>query len=364
MSPSSYGRLKAWKDGKECGLQLLFSGAPPLAPFSAAKLGDVVHKVMESVDENLDLQAAGKLWDEKCAKIDEKLSASPVTRGLVPLSQTARGYAYRRLMTIRMASRRSLELRDFHVVQEARERGNLFKEEPLESKDKLLRGQIDRLEKRDGGWVLVDYKSGGVLDLDQDGTEEIKSDYQSQLLLYAVLLSEVKGITIHKAVLTTLDGFEHEMTIRPDKAAEAAREARQLLEEFNKVAQKDRDALARPLPNDKSSKIFGCLGCLYRPVCKSYLGAKRLSEENKKWPNDVIGSVTSINKIHNRVRVTIQPCEGAKEVSIDFRDLTGRHQMLEGIKKSDLVGVFDYVSGRTANYDGPRSCLYIMDALA
>jgi len=358
VSPTTFSRLKAWQEKKGCGLQLLWEGEPPLAPFPAAKLGDVVHKVMEAVDTNHD---PASVWDDECAKVNEKLSESPVTRGLAPLSQTVKGFELRRLMTIRMARTRAAVLHANPAVHETRSREHPLKEEMLRSLDGMLRGQFDLVERRPEGWVLVDYKSGDVLDVEGDGTAQIKESYQLQLLLYAALLAEVKGIRIHKALLKTLDGWEHEVPIDPAQAVKVARQARQLLDEFNKIVKKDSGDLARPLPKDNSNHIFGCMGCLYRPVCKSYLNTQRLSEENKKWPNDAVGLVTNLNKGYDKVRITIKPRNEEREITIEFRDSPSRHQAFEKINAKDSVGIFDYVSGRTANYGGPRTCVYKMN---
>jgi len=366
VTPSTYVNLKGWKERGGCGHQLLWAGDSPLSPFPAAKIGDVVHNVMEKVGANLDREGAARLWDVECQKIDEDLRKSPVTRGLAPLSQTVKGFELRRLMTIRMASKRAAALNVGIGIQGNGEHEHPLIEASLRSHDGLLRGRIDLLERREEpeGFVLIDYKSGGVLDVEDDGVEQIQERYQLQLLLYAALLLEAKGIRIKKAVLKTLDGREHEVPIDIVEAEKAALQARELLREFNEIAQEGLNDLARPLPKDNLNHTFGCAGCLYRPVCKPYLNANRFPEENKKWPNDVIGRVTSVNRVYESICIKIQPFEGAEAITINFRDSAARHQELEKITANDTVCIFDYIRGRTANYDGPRTSIVKMNTLA
>jgi hypothetical protein len=237
-----------------------------------------------------------------------------------------------------------------------------LKEKPLQSSDGLIRGKIDLVEHRANGWVLVDYKSGDVTEIEDDGSSQIKESYKVQLMLYAALLQEVHNIRVQKAVLKTLDGEEHEVEIDANRANEVADQARQLLKEFNSaVAGSQPSALGLPLPVDHASHSFGCFGCLYRPKCPAYKAAKRLSTAEKPWPRDAIGTVDEIIQTSQKTHLVIRSLDESQQVIVEFRDCTDRHPLLRVIKRSDLIGIFDFARGRAANYGGSRTCIYRMD---
>lgn len=361
VAPSTFSKLKAWKAGTACALKLLWAGDPPLAPQAAAKLGDVIHNVMEAAGSNLDRDAAIRLWNQKSMEVDTKLHDNPVTRGLSPLSRSLRNYEVRRLMTIRMVC--SLQGVSPSAGRATRvDRNYPLKEKPLQSLDGLIRGKIDLVEHRADGWVLVDYKSGDVTELDDDGSSHIKESYKVQLLLYAALLKEAQNITVQKAVLKTLDGDEHEVEIDSSRADEVACEARQLLNEFNSgVIGSEPERLGLPLPADRANHAFGCFDCLYRPKCPAYKAAKRISTDEKPWPRDAIGTVDEIIQNPQKTRVIIRSPDEPRQVIVDFSHSTDRHSLLGAIKSSDSIGIFDYVRGRAANYDGSRTCIYRME---
>ncbi len=90
VSPSRYGKLRAWSEGRTCGLQLLWKGSAPLAPYPAAKLGDVVHRMMERLPAGVEETQAKAAWDEALDHTESRLNDDWVTRGLLPLSRTVR----------------------------------------------------------------------------------------------------------------------------------------------------------------------------------------------------------------------------------------------------------------------------------
>lgn len=313
---------------------------------------------MEAAGLNLNHDAAVQLWNQKSLEVDTKLQENPVTRGLSPLSRSARNYEVRRLMTIRMVC-------SLHEASPAAGRAKRadwdypLKEKPLQSLDGLIRGKVDLVERRGDEWVLVDYKSGEVTELDGDGKSIIKESYKNQLLLYAALLKEAQNLKVQKAILKTLDGEEHEVEINSTQADEVAHQARQLLEEFNSaVAGVELHKLGLPLPADRVNHSFGCFDCLYRPKCPAYKNAKRLSTDEKPWPCDAIGTVLEITQNLQKTRILLQLFDENRQVKVDITNSPDRHPILSELQNGECIGIFDYVRGRAVNYGGSRTCIY------
>jgi CRISPR/Cas system-associated exonuclease Cas4 (RecB family) len=363
VSPSGYGNLKLWKDGKLCALKLLRRGRDPLPSHPGWKLGDVFHHMMERLPHGATAEDAMRVWDEEVEKIEAELAKNWVCRGLVPLRQTVKPYTIKKIRAIRAVA---LPLRD-----EARQNRDAFvggedrvttlTEENLVSKDGLIKGQADLVTRRDGEWILIDYKSCDVHE-DHDevpGEKRIKDGYELQLRLYAHLLKEARGITVAKALLKTMDGCEHEVTVDEENVQSVGGEARALLREFNQFAQKHTEewALAKPMPNNFEEGVFGCGGCLFRPKCKAYNHQKRTREchAGEYWPNDIVGRITEINKLGEGYSLILGENGSGKRVAMRF---SGRHPALENLKEGDVVGIFNAVRLQVVHGEGPITCVY------
>jgi hypothetical protein len=369
VSPSRYGTLKAWQEGRTCALQLLWKGKAPLAPYAAAKLGDVVHRMLDRLPAGAAEEDAKLAWNEALEHTESRLNDDWVTRGLLPLERTVRGYALKRILTIRSV---------LHSVPTSNYSGAdggqpaAFREEHLQSVDGLLKGRADLIEKRDGEWVLVDYKSGSIHEDDEgSGGQRIKEEYTLQLRLYAHLIWEAKGMIISKALLRTLDGCEHEVRVDATRVDEAGNEARALLGSFNAhIADEPKpESLALPLATSYGEGIFGCAGCLYRPSCSTYISCRKQVEPGKRWPKDVWGEVKSIKRENGRVYFEILNENNLRDpddrimdsvVMIGVKDSPERHPALAGIEIGQKIRIFDYLeaSSMGARADGPRTCVY------
>jgi hypothetical protein len=369
VSPSRYGMLKAWKDGEVCMLQQLWRGDALLAPFPAAMLGNVIHRVLDRLPAGAGEMEAGKIWDEESSHAESKLQNNWVTRGLLPLRKTVKGYTLKKILAIRGAAK--FLASDGHPSFDGDTR-TCLREEPLESRDKLFRGQADLLEKRGSDWILVDYKSGAVHEGDEEsGEQRIKEGYVLQLRLYAHMVREAKGITISKAFLRTLDGQEIEVDVTETNVEAAANEARKLLDEFNSVVldQPDSHLLAKPIPRSRSDGVFGCSGCLFRPACKVYKETEKNASAGKTWPRDAWGKVTSVKQVGTVVDLEIENENIVKDeqglridqhLRISLRGGADRYPHLSEIMSGRFVAIYDYLKSRSSSIaqDGPRTCLY------
>jgi hypothetical protein len=369
VSPSTYGKLKQWEAGQACPLQLLWRGKQMLAPSPTAKIGDIVHKAMEiasSVKIGVDPTT---IWENARDEIETELRAHFATRGLVPLKRRAIGYELKRQMALRMMARISSGNKGSAsgpVVS-----GRILREVDLVSKDGTLKGRIDLAEELPEGWVLTDYKSGEVLETDGNEGTKIKESYELQILLYAHLFQEAKGIALQKAVLKTLDGKEHAVQLDEGKVARAGAGARALLQSFNRHIGEhpNKEELAVPMAASYGEGIFGCAECLFRPACKGYKNAQKTNEVGRHWPRDVWGKITSLQRSEGRVDLEIQnenrvseelAQDSIGEFKISLEDSHIRHPALDGIEVGKTVGIYDFLKGRSSRpaCDGPKTCVY------
>jgi len=362
VSPSGYGSLRLWKEGKMCALQLLWRGRAPLPSLPGWKLGDVFHHMMERFPHGATPEDAMRVWDEETYKIEEELAKSWVSRGLVPLHQTVKPYTIKKIRSIRAVPMpfRDKPCQKGDLVVGAAERENPLTEEKLVSKDGLIKGQADLVTLRDGEWVLIDYKSCEVHEEDDEapGEQRIKEGYALQLRLYAHLLKEAKGIMVARAMLQTMDGEEHEVTVDEESVQSAGDEARALLREFNQFAEKHSAEwnLAQPMPNNIEEGVFGCVGCLFRPKCKAYHQKRTMEcQPGEYWPNDIFGRITEINKSGEGYSLILEEISSGKHVEMRF---SGRHPAMKNLKESDVIGIFNSVRLQVGSGEGPRTCVY------
>lgn len=369
VSPSRYGMLNAWKEGRICALQLLWRGRAPLASYPAAKLGDVVHRMLDRLPASAGETEAKAAWKEALEHTESRLNDNWVTRGLLPLPRTVKRYALKRILAIRSI------LRSVSVSKSACSAGGqatTMREEDIQSADGLLQGRADLIEKRNGEWVLVDYKSGEVHeDDDESGVQRIKEEYALQLRLYTHLIREAKGIIISKAILRTLDGREHEVAVDEARVLQTGAEARSLLTEFNSEIQRHASPLhlAKPMAASWERGVFGCAGCLFRPLCPAYISCeKKLEQAGERWPRDAWGMVTSIEReggkvviqIHNENRLVGQDGETPEpNLTVRLRDSTERHPQLADMEVGQSIQIHDFVVPRLGiiGLDGPRTCV-------
>jgi hypothetical protein len=364
VSPSTYGRLRSWKVGKECALRLACSSTKPLlAPSAASKIGDIVHEVMEEAFQEMKRSDAEALWDEKSRRMDALLASDWVTRGLVPLSSTARGYTLKRLMSLRLAC----NLNQTRVERQPDERPPAglaaIKERLIKSPDGQIRGKVDLVMHRAGGWHLVDYKSGTVAEDDSGEGLQVKKSYELQLLLYAALLQEAEGIAITSAALKTLDGKEHVVSVDVAGAEAVAAEARGLLLQFNQHLQQCSNPLldlATPMAASPQDETYGCVGCSFRPACQAYISAEKKATEGGFWPRDLFGTVASIEEAGAKLRLTLRGLNGDVSVKkiVTLNASLERHPHLEGLQVGMRVGIFDLAPCRAILSDGPQTCFY------
>jgi len=133
----------------------------------------------------------------------------------------------------------------------------------VRSKNGLIQGRIDRVEKIDDGIRLVDYKSAF--------REDLPERYVRQLQLYAFLWFETRGEWPSEAfVFYPMLGTFHVVSVEQSICRQVAAESLDLIE---KVARKVK-------PTDLASPGDVCKVCEFRPWCHPFWAWQR-SEENQ-----------------------------------------------------------------------------------
>jgi len=352
VSPSSFARLKAWDDGDQCPLPLLWRGAYPLPNGAKAFLGEIVHHVMQHFGPGIDPQG---LWNQKENEIDRKLDANWISRGLSPIEKTASGYTSKKKLLLA----RLLNNQGAVVPQVGHQARVVMRDDQLiESRDKKVRGKPDLVIRHGEEYTIIDYKSGGIFEDDPGGGEPIiKGEYRLQLLLYAALLKE-NGKKIRLAVLQTIDGKRESVDISHD--GDILKQASLLLDKLNDKIKKlgNPIELALPKPGNFKEGIWGCFGCRLRPVCSSYYHRQTHAKEGEIWPKDLFGTLAekSIGQESITLRIRMQNADRLHSVILNGVD--GKHPAIANLQQGDRVGIFNVIAFRGSYREIPQTCVY------
>jgi CRISPR/Cas system-associated exonuclease Cas4 (RecB family) len=306
-----------------CSLReiLVAGGHPALLPVPpAARIGIVVHKIIEMAN-------AGKIrnetqfneaWQIEISKNEESMISNPLERHLVPLEETADDYEVKMFMTLQMISAFFSDSR-----KQISQPGRCRQEEWLETKDGKIGGKIDLIQETSEGAVIIDYKTGSILD---EKTGKPKEEYQQQLKLYAALYFENYKIWPKKLVLVGIDQSVHEIFFSQEDCIRLLEQAKKLLIDTNDLI------LSGLSPNDLATPSpEACRYCLFRPGCQKYWQARQGTED---WPIDLIGGIKERCFSRNELgRLVIE--RGEKKYFI--RSLSSRHSFLYDTNKNVLI---------------------------
>jgi hypothetical protein len=138
-------------------------------------------------------------------------------------------------------------------------------EERQSAFDGKLKGKADVII-RTAQPVIEDYKTGALYD--PDDPSQVKEQYRTQMLLYAVLEHEETGTWPIRATLIPLEGPPVEIDIVPAEAEEAARNALADLARYNEAVDAGGDPLALASPSAEA-----CLFCPYAIECPAFWSA-------------------------------------------------------------------------------------------
>jgi CRISPR/Cas system-associated exonuclease Cas4 (RecB family) len=255
---------------RACRLRAAFSHdrhAGERADSPAARLGVICHSVLESLVRSKGL--TGSDWESRFDQVWEsevrKTAAQP---DLWPDFQ------------LKKARLRRLAKRLRGILSSLPEASEVLPELLLSGNEGKLQGRADLVIRGKGTHVVIDYKTGKVID---SQTQGIRDSYQWQLQLYAVLEQQTFGEWPESASLLPLEGPSVSVAIDPGACRRVADEAMRLLSDYNDVV---------PNPQPASASPRTCTVCPYAAGCAAFW-----SSCDTSWQPDcvaVAGHVTQV----------------------------------------------------------------------
>jgi hypothetical protein len=214
----------------------------------------------------------------------------------------------------------------------------------VETADHLVGGKIDEIRPSADGLKLRDYKTGQIFDADvpEGIAATVKTDYQTQLRLYAALYACKFGQWPSRLEVVDLDGREFEVPFDIASCEVLLEEAYKVLDTVNKKIHASRstqeavNTLATPGPSS-------CVACVYRPGCRAYRTARQESSLTG-WPTDIFGILQYIRKLADgRVSLGISTPTGPNTLARvrNLEPAENRNPALTFLKQGDLVGIFN-----------------------
>jgi RecB family exonuclease len=275
LSPSTFETMRA------CRLRASYSSqqkwAGPNHP--AAHLGNVVHRVLQSLVRAGVPQAESKEWayhrwqEELEAERSASRECGTTVRWGEPESWPDLQITRARLMFLahRIAS----------LLENVPAGAEVLTETRLSGAQKKLRGQVDLIIRGTGTHFVGDYKTGSLSD---PGSKDLRESYVRQLRLYAFMEYETTDEWPTNAYLFPLSGPAIEVSVHQNDCRDLAREAVELLDAYNAATPAEQPAAATP-------KI--CSSCPYSSKCTRFW-----EEIDQGWAEQVQavqGTITAIS---------------------------------------------------------------------
>jgi RecB family exonuclease len=299
MSPSQF------EQAKQCSYRYLLkvTNAPALPPSGAAVLGLVMHGMLEvhGYKPFVSIAEFDAEWQYQVSKQEEQLISHPVTAALVPLEQTVRNYAVKRVILRRSIVGSVLTKKTVCTTDSVTET------KPNKAKAKLgieiplvagrIAGRADLIRQCADGVEIVDYKTGQYAVSGVDFLPIAKPEYARQLQLYAALYHAETTVWPVRGLLLGLAGGKVEVSFVPDECLSVLSEANRLLNELEQAVHLGTSSeLARPA-------LGTCRFCSYRPDCRSYLAL--LNDAGGVLGTDVLGVLGKVVAKNNRLNLTV-----------------------------------------------------------
>jgi hypothetical protein len=256
-----------------------------------AELGCLIHQLLELAGRGQLAEASKEQVDETWTRLiieaEDRMLKSQVRRLLVPLNKSIPDFEVRRLRACRRAAEIAHESKRAPRTLDENSLGRTGFELWIETNDGAVGGYIDRAKKTAGGIVLLDYKSGAVLERDSSGACRVKGAYKDQMELYAALYQHKFGEWPVSLELVPLQGAAMELEWEPTSAERLLASARRLLRDVNlKIAEAQSGStkvIGLASPNTRNCRI-----CLFRPACQAYWTVRE-HDSMQRWPHDIKG---------------------------------------------------------------------------
>ena len=278
ISPSQYNVLKT------CPYRVILSSTykKPLLPYyPGGHLGNVIHECIRLILTN-QIKSDEKFnteW-EKLVAMEENKLVKLGYESYTPLKRSVKGY------TMKKFAVKSLINRTDTRVSSKGSDINFRHKHPLNSGNGLIKGKADLIIETQERVTITDFKSGRILK--EDG--EMKSEYEDQLKLYALLYSELEGKYPDELIIADLNRKEYQIEFTINECEDLGKDAIRAMKYINeKVDNNDRAGLANP-------SFENCKYCLYKPACSYHWD---LDEVESSYLVNIRGVLKSIKQFEN-----------------------------------------------------------------
>jgi hypothetical protein len=368
VSPSRFLSLK------ECALREIWTASkqtPLLPPSSAARLGSIIHRLLEEAGQGLlgdgDPVGVESEWLKLVGNVEHEMGQSWLEKSLVPLSKTVPHYEVRKIRACKKAAEIAKEVK--HSYQPSGTQAVNRFESWVETPDGLVGGSIDQVQETSAGTILRDFKSGHILDKEDQTVEpEVKEEYKLQLMLYAALFASKHGRWPSKLQVVPLQGQERDVPFEPGGCSKLLDEAitslKKLNEKINEAAKLSSVTTAiRMFANPTSSN---CRFCCFRPNCESYHLAKdAAAAADPNWARDVWGSVCEFKTLGNQKIGLGLKVRGYSYKIARIRGITPnpeRHPALQYMREGEQVAIYNLKGNveRGEFSESPSTIIYIV----
>ena len=331
----------------------------PIHP--SAHLGTAIHKIFEKSsgggitgDDDFKLAWANYVQEEEA-----KMNLSWMEKHFVPLERSVQNYEVKKQQCLLSVRNMILpQLSHSEVKGESHTRKS--EEVWLQTPDGKAGGYADAIISTDFGDVIVDYKTGSIIESGHDSSEpDVHENIQLQLKLYAALYNSMYAKWPVSLRVIGMDGESYEIQFDEDECSSLLGEACQILAEINSIIMNNAESYDMMLKRLASPSPQICRFCSYRPGCLPYWEQREVEQEID-WPYDVKGIVVDKKRLGNGlILITIMP-DGQSNV-VKVRGLhPNRHPVLNN--SYDKVSIYSMIADNVSdNYkEGLFTTIYSM----
>lgn len=271
LSPSTFSWVH---DG--CAYQVLLQrllNSYPLCQLPSHRnttIGTIVHKIYELTTKGR-LQNFAEMrdkWEEMIKAEENKLAIKYPTLKSINLNDyDKRNKAIKYALGI--IKNRNTKSEDSSTV-------SVLSEKYLDCKEIGLKGVADKLVIANGKVAIIDYKSGQVL----DGEDNVKKEYVTQLHLYAAMCEHLNMGSINKLALIDIKGEEILVDYDYDLKEKFCNDVASTIGRLNDII--ERRAFIEVVKADSSKCVF----CSCRHICQYRL------ENEEDYYHTIAGKVT------------------------------------------------------------------------